>query len=83
MICMNYNHFVFFLISLFCRIFFGIMFLRRVFGRTLFAAAKSETSAAGAAAASTVRTTHNPLEEFFEAARNPEDEKPVVYGTHF
>ncbi|GKA90827.1 39S ribosomal protein L47, mitochondrial [Tanacetum coccineum] len=61
-------------------IFFGIMFLRRVFGHTLFAAAKSETSAAGAAAASTVRTSHNPLEEFFEAARNPEEDKPVVYG---
>ncbi|KAL0318414.1 UNVERIFIED_CONTAM: 39S ribosomal protein L47, mitochondrial [Sesamum angustifolium] len=38
---------------------------------------KSETSAAAAAAATTLR---NPLEEFFEADRNPEDEKPVVYG---
>ncbi|KAK6153325.1 hypothetical protein DH2020_012964 [Rehmannia glutinosa] len=54
------------------------MFLTRVFGRTLFAAAKSEASAAAAAASSTAR--HNPLEEFFEADRNPEDEKPVVYG---
>ncbi|KAI3464053.1 hypothetical protein Pfo_020716 [Paulownia fortunei] len=54
------------------------MFLRRVFGRTLFAAAKSEASAAAAAASSTAR--HNPLEEFFEADRNPDDEKPVVYG---
>ncbi|KAG8378971.1 hypothetical protein BUALT_Bualt07G0039900 [Buddleja alternifolia] len=55
------------------------MFLTRVFGRTLFAAAKSEASAAAAAAASsTIR--HNPLEEFFEADRNPDDEKPVVYG---
>ncbi|KAL0356004.1 UNVERIFIED_CONTAM: 39S ribosomal protein L47, mitochondrial [Sesamum radiatum] len=53
------------------------MFLTRVFGRTLFAAAKSEASAAAAASSTTLR---NPLEEFFEADRNPEDEKPVVYG---
>lgn len=54
------------------------MFLTRVFGRTLFAAAKSEASAAGAAAASTAQ--RNPLEEFFETDRNPDDDKPVVYG---
>ncbi|KAK4437175.1 39S ribosomal protein L47, mitochondrial [Sesamum alatum] len=54
------------------------MFLTRVFGRTLFAAAKSEASAAAAAGASTIQ--RNPLEEFFEADRNPDDEKPVVYG---
>ncbi|THF97986.1 hypothetical protein TEA_003391 [Camellia sinensis var. sinensis] len=42
------------------------MFISRVFGRTLFAAAKSEASAAAAAAASTARTSYNPLEEFFE-----------------
>lgn len=59
------------------------MILRRVFGRTLLAAAKSEASASGAAAASTVRTAHNPLEEFFEADRNPEEEKPVIYGVYF
>ncbi|KAJ0924533.1 putative ribosomal protein L47 [Helianthus annuus] len=57
-----------------------IMFLTRgVFGRRLFStAARSESSAA----AGTVRTTaHNPLEEFFEAdRRNPEEEKPLVYG---
>ncbi|CAA0826652.1 ribosomal protein L29 family protein [Striga hermonthica] len=56
------------------------MFLTRVFGRTLFAAAKSEASAAAAAATSTSTARHNPLEQFFEADRNPEDEKPVVYG---
>lgn len=55
------------------------MFLTRVFGRTLLAAARSETSSA-AAAASTVRTGYNPLEEFFEADRSPDDDKPVVYG---
>ncbi|PIM97143.1 Mitochondrial/chloroplast ribosomal protein L4/L29 [Handroanthus impetiginosus] len=55
------------------------MFLRRVFGRTLFAAAKSEASATAAAASNTAQR-HNPLEEFFEADRNPDDEKPVVYG---
>ncbi|XP_052183489.1 uncharacterized protein LOC127795692 isoform X1 [Diospyros lotus] len=58
------------------------MFLSRVFGRTLLAAAKSETSAAAAAtaASSTARTGYNPLEEFFEADRSPDDDKPVVYG---
>ncbi|KVI06323.1 Ribosomal protein L47, mitochondrial [Cynara cardunculus var. scolymus] len=59
----------------------GIMFLTRVFGRTLLAAAKTETSAAGAAAAYTVRTGHNPLEELFEADRNPEEEKHVIYDS--
>ncbi|KAB1202457.1 39S ribosomal protein L47, mitochondrial [Morella rubra] len=53
------------------------MFLSRIFGRALFTAAKSETSAATAAAASAAR---NPLEEFFEADRSTEDDKPVVYG---
>ncbi|KAM7491608.1 hypothetical protein LguiA_034529 [Lonicera macranthoides] len=56
------------------------MFLTRIFGRTLFAAAKTETSAASAAATSTVRTGHNPLEEFFEADRSLDEDKPVVYG---
>ncbi|KAK8521415.1 hypothetical protein V6N13_077519 [Hibiscus sabdariffa] len=50
------------------------MFLSRFIGRTaLLAAAKSESSAAADAAAS------NPLEQFFEADRNPDDQKPV-YG---
>ncbi|KAK6133837.1 hypothetical protein DH2020_032430 [Rehmannia glutinosa] len=44
--------------------------------RTLFAASKSEASAASSSSSA----RHNPLEEFFEADRNPEDEKPVVYG---
>ncbi|CAI9283878.1 unnamed protein product [Lactuca saligna] len=59
---------------------FAFMFLARVFGRRLFATATSEASAAGAAAGSRVRTAHNPLEEFFEIDRNPEEDKPVVYG---
>ncbi|GMI65621.1 hypothetical protein like AT1G07830 [Hibiscus trionum] len=51
------------------------MFLSRFLGRTaLLAAAKSESSAAAASA-----VTLNPLEQFFEADRNPNDEKPV-YG---
>ncbi|KAG6422197.1 hypothetical protein SASPL_118761 [Salvia splendens] len=55
------------------------MFLTRVFGRALFgAAAKSEATASAAAAYST--GARNPLEEFFEADRKPDDEKPVVYG---
>ncbi|XP_075503386.1 uncharacterized protein LOC142540848 [Primulina tabacum] len=57
------------------------MFLTRIFGRTLYAAAKSEASAAAAAASSSSsKLPHNPLEEFFEVDRNPEDDKPVVYG---
>ncbi|KAH7527869.1 hypothetical protein FEM48_Zijuj05G0012300 [Ziziphus jujuba var. spinosa] len=56
------------------------MFMPRYLGRTLFAAAKSETSAATAAASSSARTVYNPLEEFFEADRSPDEEKPVLYG---
>ncbi|KAL7192015.1 hypothetical protein ACSBR2_023969 [Camellia fascicularis] len=52
------------------------MFISRVFGRTLFAAAKSE---AFAAAGSTARTSYNPLEEFFKVDRSTNDDKPVVY----
>ena len=54
------------------------MFVRRVFGRMLLAAAKSEPSATGAANA---RAAYNPLEEFFEADRSQDEDKPVVYGT--
>ncbi|XAR50148.1 hypothetical protein NMG60_11004402 [Bertholletia excelsa] len=57
-----------------------MMFISRVLGRTFLAAAKTETSAAAAAATSTARTGYNPLEEFFEADRSPDDDKPVVYG---
>ncbi|GAB2289529.1 hypothetical protein Dimus_023839 [Dionaea muscipula] len=56
------------------------MLLRTLAGRRLFAAARSETSAASAAAFSSTSTTYNPLEQFFEAGRSPEDDKPVVYG---
>ncbi|KAF7838355.1 39S ribosomal protein L47, mitochondrial [Senna tora] len=56
------------------------MFLSRAFGRTLFAAARSEGYATSAAAANAAREGHNPLQEFFEADRSQEDEKPVVYG---
>ncbi|KZV15170.1 hypothetical protein F511_30216 [Dorcoceras hygrometricum] len=55
------------------------MFLTRIFWRSLYAAAETEASATAAAASSKV--PDNPLEEFFEADRNPEDDKPVVYGT--
>ncbi|KAK4751232.1 hypothetical protein SAY87_004714 [Trapa incisa] len=61
------------------RLFTRTMFLTRYLGRTLLAAARSESSAGTAAAAATV-TWHNPLEAFFEADRSPEDDKPVVYG---
>ncbi|KAL4639217.1 uncharacterized protein LOC142627591 [Castanea sativa] len=53
------------------------MLVSRIFGRTLFAAAKSETYSATAAATSVVR---NPLQDFFEADRSVDDDKPVVYG---
>lgn len=57
------------------------MFLTRFIGRAfLAAAAKSESSAATAAAASMATSRHNPLEEFFEKDRGPDDQKPV-YGT--
>lgn len=45
------------------------------------AAAKSESSAAAAAASSSATDkVLNPLEQFFEVDRTPEDDKPVVYG---
>ncbi|KAM3706517.1 hypothetical protein ACB098_03G156000 [Castanea mollissima] len=53
------------------------MLVSRIFGRTLFAAAKSEMYSATAAATSVVR---NPLQDFFEADRSVDDDKPVVYG---
>ncbi|XP_068661793.1 uncharacterized protein [Aristolochia californica] len=57
------------------------MFLSRIFGRALFAGAKSEASAATAAATNaSAKMVHNPLEEFFEVDRNAEDDTPVVYG---
>ncbi|XP_030957004.1 39S ribosomal protein L47, mitochondrial-like [Quercus lobata] len=53
------------------------MLVSRILGRTLFAAAKSEAYSATAAATSVAR---NPLQEFFEADRSIDDDKPVVYG---
>ncbi|KAK2990350.1 hypothetical protein RJ640_020551 [Escallonia rubra] len=44
------------------------------------AAAPAAAAAAAAAAAPAARTGYNPLEEFFEADRNPDEDKPVVYG---
>ncbi|MCD7447691.1 hypothetical protein HAX54_032884 [Datura stramonium] len=55
------------------------MLAARLFGRTFLAAAKSESSAAAAAASSATAKTLNPLEQFFEVDRTPEDDKPVVY----
>ncbi|CAN0841105.1 39S ribosomal protein L47, mitochondrial, partial [Linum grandiflorum] len=55
-----------------------IMFMMRFFGRSLLASARSESSTA--TAATTARLGHNPLEEFFEIHRNPDEDKPVVYG---
>uniref|UniRef100_A0A0C9RPX3 Large ribosomal subunit protein uL29m n=1 Tax=Wollemia nobilis TaxID=56998 RepID=A0A0C9RPX3_9CONI len=50
------------------------MFLSRIFRRPLLAAVNSE------AAAAATSTTRNPLEEFFEADRSLDDQKPNVYG---
>jgi hypothetical protein len=58
---------------------FSIMFLTRFTGRTLLAAAKSETPAASAAAA-TATSGHNPLNDFFEFERGQDDDKLIVYG---
>jgi large subunit ribosomal protein L47 len=58
---------------------FSIMFLTRFTGRTLLAAAKSETPAASAAAA-TATSGHNPLNDFFEFDRGQDDDKLIVYG---
>ncbi|KAK2663820.1 hypothetical protein Ddye_002394 [Dipteronia dyeriana] len=65
------------------------MFLTRFIGRSLLAAARSQSTAvaarshstatAAAAGASTATSGHNPLEEFFEKERTPDDQKPV-YG---
>ncbi|KAH7550425.1 hypothetical protein JRO89_XS13G0189500 [Xanthoceras sorbifolium] len=55
-----------------------VMFLTRFVGRSFWAAARSQSTAA-AAAASTATSGHNPLEEFFEKDRSPDDQKPV-YG---
>lgn len=57
------------------------MLAARLFGRTFLAAAKSDSSAAAAAASSAATDkAFNPLEQFFELDRTPEDDKPVVYG---
>ncbi|CAL9089917.1 unnamed protein product [Musa textilis] len=58
------------------------MLVSRVLGRVLCAAYKSESFATSAAAAAvdSARKAQNPLEEFFEADRSTDEEKPVVYG---
>lgn len=57
------------------------MFLHRTLGRTLFAAAARSKQYATTAPAGG-REVRNPLQEFFEADRSPDDDKPVVYGMH-
>ncbi|KAF6167405.1 hypothetical protein GIB67_004523 [Kingdonia uniflora] len=64
------------------------MLVARIFRRALLSgAARSEyctsTAVAAAGSSTSTRTTHNPLEEFFELDRNLEDEKPIAYGMHF
>ncbi|KAL5704487.1 hypothetical protein ACHQM5_022912 [Ranunculus cassubicifolius] len=53
------------------------MFMVKVLRTTLLSTTRSEASYATAAS---TKTMHNPLEAFFEADRNQEDEKPAVYG---
>ncbi|KAK4375640.1 hypothetical protein RND71_006317 [Anisodus tanguticus] len=55
----------------------SVMLAARLFGRTLLAAAKLESSTAAAA---TTTKVINPFEQFFEVDRTPDDDKPVVYG---
>lgn len=52
------------------------MFLSRILRRQLFAAVNSEASAT----ATSATITRSPLEDFFEADRSLDDEKPNVYG---
>ncbi|CAN4086133.1 unnamed protein product [Withania somnifera] len=56
------------------------MLAARLFGRTFLAAAKSESAAAASSSSSATAKVLNPLEQFFEVDRTPEDDKPVVYG---
>ncbi|KAF6147226.1 hypothetical protein GIB67_039356 [Kingdonia uniflora] len=61
------------------------MLVARIFRRALLSGAvRSEYCTSTATGSSTsTKTTHNPLEEFFELDRNLEDEKPIVYGMHY
>ncbi|KAK9733820.1 hypothetical protein RND81_04G094800 [Saponaria officinalis] len=57
------------------------MLLRRICGRFLSAAMKSEHPAAASATAFASSTSlRNPLEEFFEVDRSADDDKRLVYG---
>ncbi|KAL0904307.1 hypothetical protein M5K25_026399 [Dendrobium thyrsiflorum] len=55
------------------------MFMSRLLRRVLLSATKSESSSALFSTSASVTKVRNPLEEFFEAERNIEDEKPVTY----
>ncbi|VFQ87809.1 unnamed protein product [Cuscuta campestris] len=52
----------------------------RLLRRTFLAAAKSESMGVGAAGTAARGAVQNPLEQFFEADRSVDDDKPVVYG---
>ncbi|RAL51112.1 unnamed protein product [Cuscuta campestris] len=52
----------------------------RLLRRTFLAAAKSESTGVGAAGTAARGAVQNPLEQFFEADRSVDDDKPVVYG---
>ncbi|XP_073225249.1 uncharacterized protein [Cicer arietinum] len=56
------------------------MFLAKAFGRRFFAAAAARSKQYSTTTAAAGSQGHNPLEEFFEVDRTPDDEKPVVYG---
>ncbi|KAF6153508.1 hypothetical protein GIB67_027375 [Kingdonia uniflora] len=55
--------------------------LHKTYGRCFLVWREYCTSTAAAAAGpfTSTKTTHNPLEEFFELDRNIEDEKPIAY----
>ncbi|KAG0472584.1 hypothetical protein HPP92_014441 [Vanilla planifolia] len=51
-----------------------------ILSRVLHSAAKFEASAASFATSASINKARNPLEEFFEAERSTEEEKPIKYG---
>ncbi|KAI3990483.1 hypothetical protein MKX01_023263 [Papaver californicum] len=61
------------------------MFLARIFNRALYLGTRSNgtfysTTAPAASTATSAKTSHNPLEEFFEVTRSQEEDKPNTYG---
>ncbi|RZC73396.1 hypothetical protein C5167_048876 [Papaver somniferum] len=60
------------------------MFVAKIFNRALYLGTRSNGSfystTTAAATATSAKTSHNPLEEFFEVTRSQEEDKPNTYG---